>query len=408
MKVAIVGGKLQGVEAAYLAKKAGWEVFVVDKKPGALAAAIGDHFQAMDVTHRDEWLMLLKKIDLVIPALENKEALDCLASSAKYSKVPLLFDEQAYAVSSSKITSNEVFNRLSIPAPKPWPRCGFPIIIKPSGASGSEGVIKVDNSQALKRLQVEKAIADMVIEEYLEGPSYSIEVIGCQGVYKALQITEIQLDAQYDCKRVLGTAVLTKGQQTSFERIALSLAGFLHLNGVMDVEAILHAGQLKVLEIDARIPSQTPTAVYHATGINMLELLGKAFVQGTPWEDFDIKTKRGVIYEHIRVNGDNLEVLGEHILPDAGEPLRLCTDFFGADEALTTYSPGKKEWVATLIITGAHMPEAWNKREAIIYKIRQSCRISNYHDCYPASGAEGMLLETRGGWCNDTTKSRRC
>ncbi|WP_188398854.1 3-methylornithine--L-lysine ligase PylC [Sporomusa sp. GT1] len=407
MKVAIVGGKLQGVEAAYLAKKAGWEVFVVDKKPGVLAAAIGDHFQAMDVTHRDEWLMLLKKIDLVIPALENKEALDCLASSAKYSNVPLLFDEQAYAVSSSKITSNEVFNRLSIPAPKPWPQCGFPIIIKPSGASGSEGVIKVDNAQALKRLQVEKAIADMVIEEYLEGPSYSIEVIGCQGVYKALQITEIQLDAQYDCKRVLGTAVLTKGQQASFEHIALSLAGFLHLNGVMDVEAILHAGQLKVLEIDARIPSQTPTAVYHATGINMLEILGKAFVQGTPWEDFDIKAKRGVIYEHIRVNGDKLEVLGEHILPDAGEPLRLCTDFFGADEALTTYSPGKKEWVATLIITGAHMPEAWNKREGIIYKIRQSCRI-NYHDCYPASGAEGMSLETRGGWCNDTTKSRRC
>ncbi|SCM78608.1 Pyrrolysine biosynthesis protein PylC [uncultured Sporomusa sp.] len=408
MKVAIVGGKLQGVEAAYLAKKAGWEVFVIDKKPGALAAAIGDHFQVMDVTHRDEWLMLLKKIDLVIPALENKEALDCLASSAKYSNVPLLFDEQAYAVSSSKITSNEVFNRLSIPAPKPWPRCDFPIIIKPSGASGSEGVIKVDNAQALKRLQDEKVIADMVIEEYLEGPSYSIEVIGCQGVYKALQITEIQLDAQYDCKRVLGTAVLTKRQQASFERIALSLAGFLHLNGVMDVEAILHAGQLKVLEIDARIPSQTPTAVYHATGINMLELLGRAFVQGTPWGDFDIKVKRGVIYEHIRVKGDKLEVLGEHILPDAGEPLRLCTDFFGADEALTTYSPGKKEWVATLIVTGAQMPEAWNKREAIIYKIRQSCRISNYYDCYPAGGAEVMSLETRGGWCNDTTKRRRC
>ncbi|MGL5512831.1 MAG: 3-methylornithine--L-lysine ligase PylC, partial [Sporomusa sp.] len=295
----------------------------------------------------------------------------------------------------SKTTSNEIFKRLSIPAPRPWPRCSFPIIIKPSETSGSEGVIKVKNAQTLERLSVKKAIADMVIEEYLEGPSYSIEVIGYQGVYKALQITEIQLDSKYDCKRVLGSPVLTNGQRESFERIALSLAEFLNLNGIMDVEAILHEGQLKVLEIDARLPSQTPTAVYHATGINMLEILGHAFVHGKPWRDFNITASRGVIYEHIRVNGNNLEVLGEHILPDAGEPLYLCTDFFGADEALTTYSPDKKEWVATLIITGANMLDAWNKREGIIYRIKQSCRIRNYVDCYPAMGDEIMSLETR-------------
>ncbi|CVK19558.1 3-methylornithine--L-lysine ligase PylC [Sporomusa sphaeroides] len=397
MKVAIVGGKLQGVEAAYLAKKAGWEVFVVDKKPEVLAAAIGDHFCVMDVTHRADWLLFLKNIDLVIPALENKEALTCLVRSAKYAKVPLLFDKNAYSISSSKIISNEIFRRLSIPAPVPWPRCGFPIIIKPSGASGSVGVIKVETAQALQRLQVKRSIADTVIEEYLSGPSYSLEVIGYQGVYKTLQITEIQLDAQYDCKRVLGTAVLTKRQQESFEQIALNLADFLHLNGIMDVEAILHAGQLKVLEIDARTPSQTPTAVYHATGINMLELLGKAFVQGSPWEDFSIKAKRGAIYEHIHVKGDTLEVLGEHILPDAGGPLRLCTDFFGADEALTTYSPGKNEWVATLIITGATMRAAWNKRERIMGAIKQACRLQHYCERYPTVEVETGAAEAGGG-----------
>lgn len=309
----------------------------------------------------------------------------------------MLFDEKAYSISSSKIASNEIFKRLSIPAPLPWPRCSFPIIIKPSGSSGSEGVIKVENAQALGRLQAEKSIADMVIEEYLSGPSYSIEVIGYHGVYKALQITEIQLDTQYDCKRVLGTAVLTKGQQESFERIALRLADFVKLNGVMDVEAILHAGQLKILEIDARIPSQTPTTVYHATGINMLEILGNTFIQGKSWRDFGITVRRGVIYEHIRVHGDNLEVLGEHILTEAGGPLRLCTGFFGADEALTTYSQGQKEWVATLIITGTDMLEAWNKREGIISKIKQSCRISNYYDRYPAVEDEVMSLETCRG-----------
>ncbi|SDE37271.1 3-methylornithine--L-lysine ligase PylC [Sporomusa acidovorans] len=382
MRVVIVGGKLQGVEAAYLAKKAGWEVSVVDKTTEVPASIICDYFQIMDVTNSVEWLAFSERFDLVIPALENQKALESLVRCSNCSQVPLVFDAKSYSISSSKIISNEIFKRLSIPAPAPWPQCSFPIIIKPSGASGSEGVIKVDNAQMFECLKAEKIVSDMVIEEYLEGPSYSIEVIGYQGVYKALHITELHLDAQYDCKRVLGSTTLSKEQKTSFEQIALRLASFLNLNGVMDVEIILHKDQLKVLEIDARIPSQTPTAVYHATGKNMLEIIGKTFAQGRPWGDFVITEDRGVIYEHIHVNGENLEVLGEHILSSAG-PLRLCTNFFGADEALTTYSQGKKEWVATLIIIGANMLEAWKKRERIISEIKRKCQIQNYCDYFP-------------------------
>ena len=50
MRVAIVGGKLQGVEAVYLAKKAGWEVVLVDKKSEVPAAELCDEFYSLDVT----------------------------------------------------------------------------------------------------------------------------------------------------------------------------------------------------------------------------------------------------------------------------------------------------------------------------------------------------------------------
>ena len=33
MLAAVVGGNLQGTEAVYLSKKAGWEVLLIDKKP---------------------------------------------------------------------------------------------------------------------------------------------------------------------------------------------------------------------------------------------------------------------------------------------------------------------------------------------------------------------------------------
>lgn len=382
MRVAIVGGKLQGVEAAYLAKKAGWEVVLVDRKSWVPAAELCDSFYSLDVTKVIGPIPFLEGIDLIIPALENQEALNSLVRCANCAGIPFAFDEGAYAISSSKISSNIFFARTGVPTPIPWPECGFPIIVKPSVASGSKGVLKIKSAHEFQRLFVEKDLADWVIEEYLEGPSYSLEVIGFAGVYKVLQITELHMDEIYDCKRVVGPVVLSGEIKEQFEQIGLGLARSLNLNGIMDIETILHQGQLKVLEIDARLPSQTPIAVYHATGINMLEILGQAFVQGKPWQAFDVLEKRGVIYEHIHVLNDCIEVSGEHIMADVG-PLPLYMDFFGADEALTNYMPGKTEWVATLIITGVDSQAAWDKRCMVLQKIRKECGIKHYFDLYP-------------------------
>lgn len=378
MRVAIVGGKLQGVEATYLAKKAGWEVLLIDKTSEVPAAVLCDQFYLLDVTKILEWMPILKGVDLIIPALENQEALASLVRSARFTGTPLLFDKDAYAISSSKIDSNRLFAKIGVPAPVPWPECGFPIIVKPSGASGSEGVYKINNAQEFEE-SFANGLTDWVLEEYLEGPSYSLEVIGFSGVYKVLQITELHMDETYDCKRVVGSAVLPEKLRAEFESIALKLARNLNLEGIMDVETILHQGTLKVLEIDARLPSQTPISVYQATGINMLEILGKAFVLGEPWHEFDVGVKRSVIFEHIRLINDRLEICGEHIMAEAG-PLYLYPDFYGADEAISNYTPGKTNWVATLIITGANSQEAWLKRENIIRAIKDEWGIEKYFD----------------------------
>ena len=381
MRVVVVGGKLQGLEVVYLAKRAGWEVILVDKDVWVPAAELCDRFYSIDVTKVGEWISFLKDIDLIIPALENQAALESLVRSAKSANVPLVFDEDAYAISSSKIKSNKLFERIGIPTPIAWPECGFPLIVKPSGASGSEGVVKLESSQEFHSL-FEKGIKDWVIEEYLEGPSFSLEIIGFSGVYKVLQITELHMDQVYDCKRVMGSVNLSDQLREEFEQIALHLAKSLNLNGIMDVEVILHQGHLKVLEIDARFPSQTPIAVYHATGINMIEILGQAFICNQPWQVFEITEKRGSILEHISVRNDCLEVSGEHIMSDVG-PLYLYPDFFGTDEAITNYSPGKTEWVATLIITGEDQKKAWDKRCAVIEAIRNEWGIRHYVDRYP-------------------------
>ncbi|SHN68843.1 3-methylornithine--L-lysine ligase PylC [Desulfitobacterium chlororespirans] len=390
MQVAIIGGKLQGVEAAYLAKKAGWDVVLFDRREKAQGAHLADVFHCMDVLRsREEFVAKLQGADLILPAVEDVEVLTALAEVGQRTQIPCVLDLAAYKVSSSKQRSNQLFAAMGIPTPRPWPDCHFPMLLKPSDRSGSEGVQVIPDQEELERVLHQEPRDNWILEEYIEGPSYSIEVIGFSGKYQVFQITELEMDAQYDCKRVLAPVRLDLGLKGELKEIALKLARELSLQGIMDVEVILHAGKLKVLEIDARLPSQTPTAVFHSTGLNMVEYLGEAFVQGKmPGPGLKQAIQKGagrpVILEHFLVTPEKIEACGEHILGEAG-PLHLLTDFFGADEVLTDYAGGKKEWVLSLMTWGSSFVEVWDKRAQVLKRIQRELQIPKVLDPYPLS-----------------------
>lgn len=383
MRVAVLGGKLQGVEAVYLAKKAGWQVVLVDKDANAPAVGLCDSFRLLDLMDKSGLLTLFSEVDFVIPALEDKVILDNIYECALLAKVRVVYDPSAYLLSSSKLESDKLFAGLGIPAPKSWPECGFPVTVKPSGASGSADVHLVGDAQELEQLLARLGNRqDWVIQEFLAGPSYSIEIAGNCGDYRTFQVTELAMDEQYDCKRVLAPALLSQDKIRQFAESALTIAEKLNLNGIMDVEVILHNEKLKVLEIDARLPSQTLTAVFKSTGVNVLEVLWSGFGRESDQKHFTTAAARGVIYEHIKVAGGQLEVCGEHIMANAGH-LQLFQNFFGADEAISNYCPNKEEWVATLIITAEDRPQAWQRRCAVVKAIMDKYGISRYKDITP-------------------------
>ena len=123
MLVAVVGGNLQGVEAAYLAKKAGWEVTVIDRKAVVPAAGLGDRFSQVNIATEKDLERTLKGFDLVIPALENDDALACMERWSQNSEMPFAFDSLAYSISSSKLKSDQLFARIEVPTPLPCPEC---------------------------------------------------------------------------------------------------------------------------------------------------------------------------------------------------------------------------------------------------------------------------------------------
>ena len=92
MRLAVVGGGLQGVEAAYLAKKAGWEVCLVDRRHEVAAGGLCDRFIQCDAARPEDLGRRLTGIDLVLPAFENGRALQSLAAWARRSEIPLVFE----------------------------------------------------------------------------------------------------------------------------------------------------------------------------------------------------------------------------------------------------------------------------------------------------------------------------
>ena len=389
MLVAIVGGKLQGVEAAYLARKAGWDVILIDKKPVGPASGLCDRFLQLDVTHEKDLGSKLKGVDLVIPALEAEAVLTHLARWTQREGIAFAFDLNAYRLSSSKIKSDLFFAQAGVPAPGSWPDCRFPVLVKPDGGSGSQGVKLFYEPRGLQQ-HLDQSAGKWVAQEFVAGPSYSIEVIGLPGKYTPLQVTDLEMDKTYDCKRVLAPTTLSPQLVSDFKHISVTLAERLKLKGLMDVEVVID-DTLKVLEIDARLPSQTPMAVYWSSGVNMVQALGTLFLEGAPAAKSQDRLPRGVVLEHIRVTPSLLEVGGEHIM-SVTDPLRIKTNFWGADEAITNYAPGRKTWVATLIVCERDRKTAWDKRQKVIAAIRKHFRLEAYRDPAPEEGDQGNRL----------------
>ena len=383
MRIAIVGGALQGMEAVLLSKAAGYETVVLDRKKGAPAMSLCDEPVNLDPTKDPEAaLEVFRGCDAVIPACEEMDLLKTLDSMKSKMDAPLLFDLASYNISNSKNRSNEVMKSVGVPLPQPWPQCGFPAIVKPSSQSGSIGVTVAMNEEDLEKgLAIVKSLNDEpVIQEFVHGKSVSVEVIGNGKTAKGYITTEVCLDSNYDCKMVrCNPNIMTKENCDLFAKIGEDVAEAIGLSALMDVEAILTPKGLRVLEIDARIPSQTPAAIEAATGVNLLEELATTAL-GRP---AGRKPKEGSsVYRHVYLRDGELRSSGEKEFGHVVSP-RFAPGLFGSDNCITDYEPGKAEWHATLISKGRTEKEADERAAACIEKILDECSIERFLDGTP-------------------------
>lgn len=338
MKVAIIGGKLQATEAVYLAKACGIESILIDRNREVPAAGIADRFICGDVEAEEPQVIdAMKEADFVLPANENDGVLAAIVKICRRENLKLAFDPEAYSISQSKLKSDRLFHENGIPAPRYYPEGNPPYIMKPSGESGSAGI-----SYAKSRQEVEDFLQELerpeewIVQEYLTGPSYSIEVIGVPGNYRTYAVTQIHMDDVYDCCAVTAPCDIPEEKKLRFDEIGIRIAKLVGLHGIMDVEVIDDGEDLKVLEIDARIPSQTPIAVLYSSGMNELSELADMTLFGEfskPQTDL----KKYSCYEHYYREDGKVVQKGEHLMSYAGH-LHIREGFCGSGISITDFS----------------------------------------------------------------------
>jgi biotin carboxylase len=107
-------------------------------------------------------------------------------------------------VTTNKYAMRECLSQSGLPCPKYTKSgdadeiskiCGdFPLIVKPTDRSGSRGVTKVNNKKemagAIARARSESFTSGHIVEQFIAGREYSVEMISWQGEHHFLQITE--------------------------------------------------------------------------------------------------------------------------------------------------------------------------------------------------------------------------
>lgn len=373
MRVAVIGGGLQGVELCLLARRAGWRTLLVDRRPLPPARYLADDFLCTDIRADDgpdgmssPLVRALDGVDLVFPALEDDPALAALGTACARTGVPLAFDPAAYAVSSSKLRSRDFFERCGTPIPRPV-RPGssihYPLIAKPSAGSGSRGVhLLHDEAELSACLPQGLRTPGWIVEAYCPGRQFSLEVCGTPGNYRTSQFTELLLDDVFDCRGVLAPVAepdMAAAVAEELHRLAEGLA----LHGLMDVEVVAAPDGWRVLEIDARFPSQTPLTVWLSTGRNLAEELASCFLPLEPAAGRAVP--RPAAYLHVARQGGEIRFPGEHSLTQVG-PLRLVDGIPGTEGMLLGGDLRSGDWAGVLLLAADSAAELEERRQAAL------------------------------------------
>lgn len=288
-RLLVIGASVLQVPAIRRAKEMGLYVAVADFNPNAVGIPLADEYYNVSTIDEEGVYEAAKtfRADGIMTLATDMPMRALAYACGKLGLVGLAYDSAVKATDKGEMI--KTFEAAGVEHPwyqiipggqKPAPGSyTFPLITKPTDNSGSRGVMLVHNEDelaaALSYSSENGRRGDVIMEEYMQGPEVSVEVMVTNGVPHVLQITDklttgaphfvemghsqpsrLPEDAQSAIRDLASRAALSVGVE----------------NGPAHVEIILTKNGPKMVELGARMGGDCITThlVPLSTGVDMV------------------------------------------------------------------------------------------------------------------------------------------
>ena len=205
-KVLIIGASILQLPAILKAKELGYYVGVVDYNPNAIGIPYADEFYNVSTIDVEGVVKVAQNFNPDgIMTLATDMPMRAVSKACEVCKLPgISFDTAIKATDKGEmIKAFETYN-----VEHPWyyivsnpeefnkviHNIAYPCIMKPTDNAGSRGVVLCNSRDELENKyeysRLESRGGAVIIEEYLKGPEFSIEVMVIDGEPHVLQITD--------------------------------------------------------------------------------------------------------------------------------------------------------------------------------------------------------------------------
>lgn len=332
-KILVLGASVLQLPAIKKAKELGYYVGVVDMNPNAVGFKYADRIFIVSTIDVEGVINVAGEFKPNgVLTLATDMPLRSVAAVANKFNLPGLSPQVAIKAT-DKIAMIECFDRQGVP--HPWfyavnsyeefetilKKINPPFIIKPNDASGSRGVVLINNlDEAISGFDYSKSVSKsgfVLIEEYLKGPEVSVEVITIEGRSHVITITDkLTTGSPYFVE--MGHAqpsLLPVDIQEQIKNVAICAIDAIGINNSPShVEIIVTEEGPKLVEVGARLGGDCITShlVPFSTGVDMIKAVIDLATGKKP--DISIKYHKGAAIRYINGNEgflEGVEGLGE-------------------------------------------------------------------------------------------------
>lgn len=291
-RLIVMGAAIEQVPGIKKAKEMGYEVAVIDYNPKAVGIPLADKFFNVSTIDPDGVLKAAKDFQTDgfltlatdLPMRAVAYASEKLGIPGVTQHTALLATDKGEMIKALKEHNVESPWYYLIDSLEQLKELGktieYPCIMKPTDNAASRGVALIHNyGELLSSYDYSKEQShsgQVIIEEYMQGPEVSVEVLTYQGMPHVLQITDKMTSGAPHFVEVGHNqpSQLEKGIQEKIRDVAIRAVKALGIeNGPAHVEIIVTKEGPKIVELGARLGGDCITShlVYLSTGIDMVK-----------------------------------------------------------------------------------------------------------------------------------------